>query len=127
MTDWTATLWVAGGGAVGAYCRYGLSNISTAWFGNTFPHGTLIVNVLGSVILGVSVGGIQAGYIPAMPWHDLLNGGFLGALTTFSTFSMDTFAAFRDGNPVKAGLNIVVNVVCCLAGVGAGLNLFAAQ
>lgn len=125
MTDLTGTLWVAGGGAIGAYCRYRISDLAAGLFGKSFPYGTLIVNVLGSFIMGVIVGGIRAGYIPIVPWHDFIGEGFLGALTTFSTFSMDSFAAFREGQPVKGALNILLNMVLCLSGVGAGFYLLA--
>lgn len=125
MTNLTATLWVAGGGAIGAYCRYGISDLATGAFGKDFPHGTLIVNVLGSFIMGLIVGGIRADFVLVEPWHDFIGEGVLGALTTFSTFSMESFAAFRDGQPVKAALNILLNMVLCLSGVGAGFYLLA--
>ena len=89
MTELTGTLWVAGGGALGAYCRFQLSAWFAAWLGKGFPYGTLFVNVFGSFIMGLLVGAIKMDAVPFIPWHDFIGEGFLGALTTFSTFSMD--------------------------------------
>ena len=125
MTELTGTLWVAGGGALGAYCRYQISAWFTSWFGKGFPYGTLFVNVLGSFIMGLLVCAILMQAMPGEPWHDFIGEGFLGALTTFSTFSMDTFAAFRDGKPGKAFANIILNMVFCLCGTALGFFLMA--
>ena len=97
--------------------------VRPAWLGKGFPYGTLFVNVLGSFIMGLLVGAIKMNAVPFIPWHDFIGEGFLGALTTFSTFSMDTFAAFRDGQPGKAIANVVVNMVLCLCGTAFGFFL----
>lgn len=123
MTDMAGTLWVAGGGAIGAWLRFQISAWFAAWFGKGFPYGTLFVNVLGSFIMGLLVGAIAAHAMPAEPWHDFIGEGMLGALTTFSTFSMDTFAAFRDGKPGKGVANVVVNMVLCLLGTALGFSM----
>lgn len=120
MTDWAGTFWVAGGGALGAFCRFQISAWFSEWFGKGFPYGTLFVNVLGSFIMGILVGAIKIGIIPGIPWHDFIGEGFLGALTTFSTFSMDTFKAYYSGNTMKGTLNLVVNMVLCLLGTAIG-------
>ena len=59
MTELAGTLWVAGGGALGAYCRFQISAWFAAWFGKGFPYGTLFVNVLGSFIMGLLVGATE--------------------------------------------------------------------
>lgn len=123
MTDLTGTLWVAGGGAVGAWCRFQISAWFASWFGKSFPCGTLFVNVAGSFSMGLIAGAIRLGLIPGIPWHDFIAEGFLGALTTFSTFSMDTFAAFRDGRPAIAIANVILNLVLCLCGTAVGLYI----
>lgn len=123
MTEFTGTLWVAGGGAIGAFCRFQISGWFADWFGKRFPFGTLFVNVLGSFVMGLLAGAIRTGTVPLIPWHDFIGEGFLGALTTFSTFSMDTFSAFRDGRPVKGIVNIVTNMVLCLCGTAFGFFL----
>ncbi len=119
MTD---LLWIAGGGAVGALCRHVVSTKCAFRFGTAFPYGTLLVNVLGSLLMGL-LGGCWERWglfpVPAM----FIGSGFLGALTTFSTFSMDTFAAFRDGQPGKAALNIALNTILCLGAAAGGFFL----
>ena len=73
--------------------------------------------------MGLLVGAIKMDAVPFIPWHDFIGEGFLGALTTFSTFSMDTFAAFRDGQPGKAVTNVVINMALCLCGTAFGFFL----
>ena len=55
MTEFTGTLWVAGGGAIGAFCRFQISGWFADWFGKSFPFGPLFVNVLGSFVMGLLV------------------------------------------------------------------------
>lgn len=107
-------LYVAAGGALGALCRHGVSLWCADRFGKNFPYGTLFVNAAGSLLMGLLAGCAQRwGTFPVFALF--AGAGFLGALTTFSTFSMDTFAAFRDGHPVKAVFNIALNTALCLA------------
>ncbi len=99
------------GGFFGAIFRYLISGIIPVKFG--IPTGTLIVNLIGSFILGFLLYGSL--FIPISTEHKLLIGtGFCGALTTFSTFSYETFALIDEGLLFKALLNISINVVGCL-------------
>lgn len=123
MTELTGTLWVAGGGTLDAYCRSQISAWFAAWFDKGFPYGTLFVNVLGSFIMGLLVGAIKMDAVLFIPWHDFIGEGFLRALTTFFTFFMDTFAAFRDGQPGKIIANVVVDMVLYLCGTAFGFFL----
>ena len=116
---------VAVGGAAGAYCRYAIGRWATAGLGKRFPYGTLIANVLGWFIMGLTAAALAKGYLAAVPWHDLIAEGFLGALTTFSTFSMDTFKAMYNGEISKGVINLVVSLVLCLMGVTLGYRLIA--
>lgn len=120
MTASSAALWVAFGGAIGAFLRFQFSAWFTSWFGKAFPYGTLFVNVLGSFIMGLLVGAILMGAISAEPWHDFIGEGMLGALTTFSTFSMDTFKMFHKGETMKGVFNVVISMVLCLCGTAVG-------
>lgn len=116
---------VAVGGALGAYCRYTIGQWAMAGPGKSFPYGTLIANVVGCFIMGLVMAAMARGFISAVPWHDFIAEGFLGALTTFSTFSLDTFKAMYNGEISKGVINLVVSVVLCLAAVGMGYHLVA--
>ncbi len=115
-------LLIAIGGAVGALCRYGVYEWSAWAFRVNFPYATLIVNVVGSFIIGVLVVWLANRTSLAAELRFLLITGFLGAFTTFSTFSIDTLMLFKE-SPVLAGLNIVLNVGVCLLAVWAGTVL----
>jgi CrcB protein len=109
-------VWVALGGALGALLRFIISNQVMAVLGKDFPYGTLTVNVIGSFLLGIALA-----YTQQLPDNSdtFIKGfvmvGVLGALTTFSTFSLDTVALLQLEQYSKAILNIVLNLVCCLS------------
>jgi len=105
---------VACGGALGATLRYLITIGMLSLFGKGFPFATLTVNVLGSLILGCLFQVVQQETIAASPWWPLIGVGFLGALTTFSTFSMDNLLLLQQGELIKAMLNVVLNVVVCI-------------
>ncbi len=115
---------LAAGGGLGALCRYAVTT-ACARHVRRFPLGTLLVNVLGSTLMGLLAGwGTQGGAGASLPLL-FAGAGFLGALTTFSTFAMDTFATFRDEHPAKAVLNIILNAALSLGGATAGLVVSA--
>lgn len=114
MQTVTIYLFIALGGATGACLRYFLSQLMLQWFGKGFPFGTLLVNVVGSFLLGFLYSLLEHGHIEAALWKTTIGIGFLGALTTFSTFTVDTLMLLQQGLWLKAGLNIVLNVICCL-------------
>lgn len=105
---------VACGGAFGATLRYLIGLGIVSLFGKGFPFATLTVNIVGSLIMGYIFQLVQQETISASPWWPLIGVGFLGALTTFSTFSMDNLLLLQEGEVFKAMLNIVLNVVVCL-------------
>lgn len=120
-----SVFWVALGGAVGAWLRVELSDRITSQLGKGFPYGTLSVNVLGSFVMGLLIGAVTVHLIPPDPWRNLIGEGLLGAFTTFSTFSMDTYKLFHAGSPGKGVLNAIVNMVLPLGGVAVGYHLIA--
>ncbi|MCK5896709.1 MAG: fluoride efflux transporter CrcB [Cocleimonas sp.] len=102
------------GGAFGAAMRYLVSNGVYTLLGREFPYGTLAVNVIGSFLMGIlTVILMERGDIDPLLKLALLV-GFLGAFTTFSTFSLDTLALINEGALPRAFLNIITNVLICL-------------
>lgn len=122
MTWTNAMTWgtVALGGAVGAWMRWGLSAWTAKHIEGVFPMGTLLCNVIGSLLLGILTGMVTAHTIAAEPWTRLVGDGLCGALTTFSTFSMETFGLFRDGHPATSIIYLASSLFLCLVAAGSG-------
>ena len=112
---------IALGGAVGAVLRFAMSYGVHSLLGRGFPYGTLLVNLLGSVLMGV----LYAVSVQRADFSDELRAalmvGLLGAFTTFSTFSLETLALFENGESVKALANVGLSVSLCLLGCWLGL------
>jgi CrcB protein len=112
---------IAGGGALGALARYGTVLLMAAWLGINFPYGTLAVNVIGSFIIGLLyVMFSEHGWL-SLPMRALLQIGFLGAYTTFSSFSLETLVLLERGAMGGALLNILANLLLCLLATGLGM------
>jgi CrcB protein len=119
----TMYIFIALGGATGACLRYFLSQLMLQWFGKGFPFGTLLVNIIGSFSLGFLYSLLEQGQLEAALWRTTIGIGFLGALTTFSTFSVDTLMLFQQGLWFKAALNVTLNILCCLFAAWLGTQL----
>ncbi|GAB5380626.1 MAG: fluoride efflux transporter CrcB [Aliiglaciecola sp.] len=115
--------YIALGGAAGACLRFFLSQLMLQWFGKGFPFGTLLVNVIGSFCLGLVYSLIEQGQIEIVLWRTTVGIGFLGALTTFSTFSVDTLLLIQQGMWWKGLLNIFLNLASCLLAAWLGMQL----
>ncbi|MDD9207425.1 fluoride efflux transporter CrcB [Georgenia sp. 10Sc9-8] len=115
---------VALGGAAGALLRYYTDRVVQGRRGGVLPWGTLIVNVLGSLVLGVLVG---AATVAGLPESVLLVAGvgLCGALTTYSTFGYETLRLTESGARLYAGVNVLLNLVLGLGAAGLGLALSA--
>ena len=115
-------LWVGLGGALGTLARYGLSGLVAVQFGETFPWGTLAVNVLGSFVIGfAAVLTAPDGRLFVGPTaRQFVMTGICGGFTTFSSFSLNTLNLIRDGEWGYAGLNMVGSVVLCMISVWLG-------
>ena len=115
-------MWVALGGALGSVARYWCSGLIARAVGETFPWGTLIVNVSGSLVIGfiATVSGPDGRFLIPPEARQFMMVGILGGYTTFSSFSLQTLSLARDGEWLLAGANIVGSVVLCLIAVWVG-------
>lgn len=115
-------LWIAIGGAVGSVARYACSDLAARSFGETFPWGTLIVNVTGSFVIGLfaTLTGPDGRWLVAPDARLFVTVGLCGGYTTFSSFSLQTMNLVRTGEMGAAALNVAASVALCLAGVWAG-------
>lgn len=120
-----AYLWVAIGGALGSMGRFWLSGLVASRFGETFPFGTLVINVTGSFAIGffASLTGTEGRWLVSPSFRTFFMMGICGGYTTFSAFSLQTLNLARDGEWLYAGVNILLSVVLCLAGVWLGFLL----
>lgn len=114
---------IAVGGAIGAVLRFVMSNGVYKLLGRDFPYGTLAVNVLGSLLIGLLFILLIEKLTVTAEWRAGLIVGLLGAFTTFSTFSLETFTLLDEGAFIKAGLNVLLSVVLCLSATWLGLTL----
>ncbi|MCG9658706.1 fluoride efflux transporter CrcB [Vibrio mediterranei] len=114
---------IAIGGAFGACSRYLVSELCIVLLGRGFPYGTLTVNVVGSFIMGLLIAAFETEVLAPEPWRQIIGLGFLGALTTFSTFSMDNVLLMQQGAFLKMGLNVLLNVVLSISACWIGFQL----
>ncbi len=115
-------LWVALGGAIGSVARYWCSDMVARLIGETFPYGTLGVNILGSFIIGGMAALSAAGsrFLIAPDVRIFVMVGICGGYTTFSSFSLQTLNLMRDGEWLAAGGNVAGSVALCMFAVWLG-------
>lgn len=115
-------LWVMLGSALGGGARYWCSGVVARLFGETFPWGTLLINILGSLVIGFfnTITGPDGRLLVATTARQFVMIGLCGGYTTFSSFSLQTLNMARDGECLRAGGNIVLSVVLCLVAVWIG-------
>jgi CrcB protein len=115
-------LWVAVGGALGSMARFGCSSLVANWFGTTFPWGTLIINVVGSFVIGffATLTGPDGRLLVPGDVRQFVMVGICGGYTTFSSFSLQTLTLLQDGEVASAGLNIGASVMLCMIAVWLG-------
>lgn len=103
-------LLVAVGGAIGSVSRYLVSNWMVARFGSEFPLGTLLVNIIGCFIIGLFMAMSSERLSMSPYWRLLIAVGFLGGLTTFSSFSYETLRLLQDADMMHAFYNVGLNL-----------------
>ena len=115
-------LWVALGSALGGAARFFCTGVAAKLFGETFPWGTLLVNVLGSFIIGffATLTDPDGRMFAGTTTRQFVMTGILGGFTTFSSFSLQTLNLANDGEWLQVGGNVVGSVVLCLVAVWLG-------
>ena len=118
---WNA-LWIFVGGGLGSVARWGLSGWIANTVGETFPWGTLAVNITGCFVIGLfsTVTGPEGRWLASAGFRQFFLLGICGGYTTFSSFSLQTLTLAQDGQWFKAGANCVLSLVLCLLGVWLG-------
>ncbi|HMK39455.1 MAG TPA: fluoride efflux transporter CrcB [Bacteroidota bacterium] len=111
------------GGGLGAVARYLLQGVVYRITGAAFPYGTLVVNVLGCLLIGLLMSSMEERFLASPSLRIFLTIGILGGFTTFSSFSYESMALIREGDFLSGGLNIVASVVTCLGATWLGLGL----
>lgn len=114
---------IAAGGALGALMRFWVSGGVYAWLGREFPYGTLSVNLIGSFFIGLAFILLTERLTLGAEVRAFILIGFLGAFTTFSTFSFETLVLLQEGFLLKAAGNILLSVVLCLVATWIGIVL----
>lgn len=121
---------VALGGAVGALARHYMASavlrLQEQVIGGHFPAGIFVVNILGSFLMGLLVGGLAERLGLGLSGRAALQVGFLGAFTTFSTFSLDTVLLWERGDHLQAAGYVIGSVALAVIGLVAGLRLMQA-
>lgn len=102
---------VAVGGGLGASTRYLVSLWAANKFGASFPYGTLIVNIVGCFIIGAFMTAATERFVVSPYWRLLITVGFVGGLTTFSSFSFETLTLLGEGAHLSAMTNLLANVI----------------
>ena len=115
-------LWVGLGGFLGANARYFLGVWAAARFGTTFPYGTFIINTSGSFILGLIMGTLEGHVLsPVVRWSMAI--GFVGAYTTFSTWTYETLRLIENGSWLLAAANVFGSALVGMAAVIGGVAM----
>ena len=115
-------LLVGAGGALGAVARYACGALIGRWLPMNFPLPTLLINIIGSILMGVFIG-LLGRFMPVQQAELRLfvAVGVLGGFTTFSSFSLDTIVLIERGALLQAGLYVLMSVVLCVIGLYLGL------
>jgi CrcB protein len=110
-------------GLLGTLARYGTSGFVAKRFGESFPTGTLVVNVVGCFLAGFLFYVMQERFLVNELVRTSIMIGFLGGFTTFSSFGLQTFTLLRDGEILLAAANVIVSNVAGLLTVWLGYSL----
>jgi fluoride exporter len=115
-------LWIALGSGLGGVARLWCANMAPLLFGDAFPWGILLVNIVGSFVIGLffALTGPEGRFPVSTTARQFVMTGLCGGYTTFSAFSLDTMNLLRDGRVLAAGGNVALSVALCIAAAWAG-------
>ena len=111
------------GGGLGAALRHGINLASARTFGTAFPYGTLMINITGSLLMGLIAAYFAFKGDASQHWRLFLTTGILGGYTTFSTYSLDSMLLYERGEIGMAALYVLGSVILSIGGLAAGLAL----
>ncbi|MGA7430422.1 MAG: fluoride efflux transporter CrcB [Xanthobacteraceae bacterium] len=111
------------GGGVGAALRHGLNLVAARALGTAFPYGTLIINVLGSLAMGLIAEYFALKIGLPQRWRLFLTTGILGGFTTFSAFSLEAALLYERGQQMGAAIYVVASVVLAIGALFAGMTI----
>jgi CrcB protein len=111
------------GAGIGGTLRHGVNLIAARLFGGGFPFGTLTVNVVGSIVMGLLAGYFAFRCEASQPWRLFLTTGVLGGFTTFSSFSLDSAVLWERHDFIPLILYVLISLIVSFAGLMAGLAL----
>ncbi len=112
---------IALGGALGSLARYGLTIYCEYLLGSEFPYGIFVANILGSLLMGVCFVVLVEKTILPEVWRSIAMVGFLGAFTTFSTFSLQTIGLLTEGRLLAASIYLIGSVILSILAAFAGI------
>jgi CrcB protein len=111
------------GGGLGATLRHAVNMMCARAFGTAFPYGTFLINISGSLVMGLIAGYLAFKGAASQPWRLFIMTGVLGGYTTFSAFSLDSMLLYERGEIGLAAFYVIGSVVIAIAGLMAGLTL----
>ena len=116
-------LLIFAGGGLGAVLRYWVQGLVYNRMGSAFPYGTVLVNTVGCFVIGLLMVSLEERFLATPALRLFLTVGILGGFTTFSSFSFETMALFRDGESALALANVGLSVLVCLCATWTGMKL----
>lgn len=121
--SWTMAGAIFLGGGIGALARFGVGGVVGHWLGTAFPWGTLVVNLVGCLAMGLLVGLFALAWSPGPAGRAFLTVGLLGGFTTFSAFAADAVLLLDRGQELAAAAYVAASALGCVAAALVGLRL----